>query len=266
MIGYDAISQVAIASISADATDAIIFAPEAVAVATTIAAPVIRAGASVAVPVGPVNVTAPVPSVRTGVLATVQCAGVAVTSASAAVRISATITASAAAAVAVSANPPLILAGASVNVPVAPVLVTSNAAFVTAGKYIATTTTVITVSAPVAGISISAKIWPPMVAVAVGSDPVQVLTGTYIEASNSVTHTTALGEIGSSSIGEFAIGEGEPETHTHIRGIFVLVSTPETIITAGKSIFPPATNINVTSERAEIESRRRKLRVLAIAS
>jgi hypothetical protein len=268
MIGFDAIGQSAIASQSSDAADVIVYAPVAAAVAVTAAVPVIRGGASVAPTACAVTVTVPVASVLAGVLVTVPVAAVTVTSTAAAVHISATVTAPTPPDVVVTTAVPLVGAGAIVQVPDAiAVTVATSVPFVTAGKSIAPPAVVITVTAPTAAVQISATVTVPVVTIAVSSDPAQILGGNYIEASNTVTHTTTLGEIGSSSIGEFAIGEGELETHTYKRGPFVLVSTTPPFVTAGKSVFlPAAANINVTSARAEIDSRGRKLRVLAIAS
>jgi hypothetical protein len=268
MIGFDAIGQSAIASQSSDAADVIVYAPVAAAVAVTTAVPVVRGGASVAPTACAVTVTVPVASVLAGSLVTVPVASVTVTSAAAAVQISATVTAPTPPAVTVAAAVPLVGAGAIVQAPAAiAVTITAPVAFVTAGKSVAPSSAAVTVTTPAAAVQISATVTVPALTVAVASDPAQILGGNYIEASNTITHTTTLGEIGSSSIGEFAIGEGEPETHTHKRGIFVLVSTTPPFITAGKSVFlPAAANINVTSARAEIASRGRKIRVLAIAS
>jgi hypothetical protein len=268
MIGFDAIGQSAIASQSSDAADVIVYAPVAAAVAVTATVPLVRGGASVAMPVGAIVVTAPVPTVLAGALVTVPVASVTVTSAAAAVQISATVTAPAAPDAVVTTAVPLVGAGAIVAAPSAiAVTVTAPVAFVTAGKSVAPPAAMVTVTSPAAAVQISATVTVPAITVAVASDPAQILGGNYIEASNTITHTTTLGEIGSSSIGEFAIGEGELETHTHKRGIFVLVSTAPPFVTAGKSVFlPAAANINVTSARAEIDSRGRKLRVLAIAS
>lgn len=267
MIGFDTIGQSAIASQSADAADVVIYVPVAVAVTLTTSVPVVRGGVSVAMPAGAVTVTAPVAAVRAGSLVTVPVATITATAPTGAVRISATVTAPAPPDVPLTTAAPFVTAGASVATPVGAVAVTTAVPFVTAGKSVAVPVAAVTVTAPVAAVQISATITTPALTVAVAFDPPQIFGGNYIEASNTITMNTPFGEIGSSSIGEFAIGEGEPATRIVRRGPFVLVSTPIPLVTAGKSVFSPvAANINVTSARAEIDSRGRKLRVLAIAS
>lgn len=265
MIGFDAISQSAIASQSSDAADVVVFAPVA-AVTLTAAVPVVRGGASVAMPAGAVTVTVPTAAVRAGSLVTVPVAAVTATAPTAAVQISATVIASAPPDVDVTAAVPFVTAGKSVAMPAGAVTVTAPVPFVTAGKSIAPTVASVNVTAPAAAVRISATVTVPVLTVTVESDPAQILCGNYIEASNTITMNTPYGEISSSSISEFAIGEGEPATQIVRRGPFVLVSTPIPLVTAGKSVFSPAANINVTSARAEIASRGRKIRVLAIAS
>lgn len=82
------------------------------------------------------------------------------------------------------------------------------------------------------------------------------------------THTTVSygGGIGDSAIGEFSIGEGPPlfqTTHLPMR-MFMLME-PLTV-QAGKLIDPPIMDIGISVPIPEVDSRRRKLKMLAIAS
>jgi hypothetical protein len=95
---------------------------------------------------------------------------------------------------------------------------------------------------------------------------VQVFGGNFIEANNTITMVTYYGEVASSSVAEFAIGEGEASTRIVKRSPLVLAAVQPPFVTAGKSAFPPSALIDAVSHRPEIESRRRKLRILAIAA
>jgi hypothetical protein len=200
MIGFDSIGQGSIGELAGDANDLLIFAPAAVAVTVTVAAPVI---------IG-ITIFAPVAKAVTVTLG----------------------------------SAPVVTAGKSVSPPAAAVGVTKA----------------------VPGISISFNLRPPQQTVAVVAVPPSILGGNYIEASNTITMTTPYGEIGSSSIAEFAIGEGEPSSRIVRRGPLVVVTSASPLVSAGKSTVVPAAAVSITSPRAEIDSRRRKLRVFAIAS
>jgi hypothetical protein len=165
----------------------------------------------------------------------------------------------------VAANVPTII-GTQIFPPVASVAVTDAEPLVAAGKSVAAPTAQATVTIFAPLISIGGAVQPTAVSVAVTAPTAEIQAGNVIVAQNTVTMITYYGEIGSSSIGEFAIGEGDESTRIAFAPPRLLVSTPTPLVSAGKSQFPPAANVNVTSSRAEIDSRRRKLRVFAIAS
>jgi hypothetical protein len=267
MIGFDSIGQAAIGELTGE-NDTIIFVPAAAAVTVTTAAPLVSGGGSVLPAAAAVTVTTASPAIRSGVLVTAPAAPVvAVTAPAASVQISATVTAPAAPVVTATATAPLIGAGAYIAAPVArAVTVTVSAPVVTAGKSVFPPAAVVSVTAPIAGVSISATISPATCQVVATSTPAEILGGNYIEASNTITMSTPYGEIGSSSIGEFSIGEGEPSSRIVRRGPLVIISCTPPFVTTGKAIFPSAAVVSVTAPRPEIDGRTRKLRILAIAS
>lgn len=168
-------------------------------------------------------------------------------------------------AVAVTTSVPTII-GTQIFAPAATVAVTDAEPLVAAGKSVASPGATVTVTTFAPLIAIGAAIQPAALSVVVTAPTAEPQSGNVIVAQNTVTMNTFFGEIGSSSIGEFAIGEGEESTRVAFAPPRLIVSTAAPLVAAGKSQFPPVANVNVTSPRAEIDSRRRKLRVFAIAS
>lgn len=166
----------------------------------------------------------------------------------------------------VTSTPPVIIGTAISAPPALPVVATTSAPLLGAGASISPPTAPVAAAVAPPGISISYNLRPPTQTVVVVANPPQILGGNYIEASNTITMTTPYGEIGSASIGEFALLEGEPSSRIVKRGPLVVVTSAAPLISAGKSIAPPSALVAVASARAEIASRRRRLRVLAIAS
>jgi hypothetical protein len=172
-----------------------------------------------------------------------------------------------AAAVAVAPGSPPVIIGTTINAPAAAAVATTDAEpIIAAGKLVSPPAVPASVATTAPGISISFNLRPPGQVVAIVANPPSILGGNYIEASNTITMITPYGEIGSASIGEFAIGEGEPSTRIVRRGPLVVVTSASPLISAGKSINAPSALVTATSARAEIASRRRRLRILAIAS
>jgi hypothetical protein len=264
MLGYDSIGQVALGELSGEA-DTVIFAPPAVAVSLTVSAPVIHCGASVLAGTTGITTTTAAPAVRTGVRIAPPSVAVSVTSGAASVEISATVSAGPLA-VTVEALPPRIGGGAVITVPGASVAVSTKEPFVAAGKAQFPPTSVVDVDAAAPGISISATLHPGTVNVTVVPMGVQILGGNYIEANNTITMVTPYGEIASSSVAQFSIGEGEESSRVVKRSPLVIVSLQPPLVTAGKSAFPPTAVVTVASNRPEVDSRSRKLRILAIAA
>jgi hypothetical protein len=169
-------------------------------------------------------------------------------------------------AVNISTTAPIII-GVTIIVSTVPnITVTRAAPLVTAGKSIlpASVSVGVTIASP--GISISYTAYPVTQPVSVTALPPQILGGQYIEASNTVTMVTPYGEIGSGSVGQGSIGEGDESTRVVKRGPLVVISSEPPLIATGKSQFAPTSTVFVTSARAEIDARRRKLRIFAIAS
>lgn len=267
MIGFDSIGQAAIGELAGDQLDVIIYAPAPFEVTVTKAAPLVSGGKSAAPATAAVAVAIFAPVVLSGSLVTApEPAAVSVVGVAPRIEISATVTVPAEEVIATTAAP-LVGAGAIIPAPVAAaVTVTKSDPFVTAGKSQFPTAAPATVVPNAPGISISANIFPATQDVVVEAHPPQILGGNYIEASNTITMQTPYGEIASSSIAEFAIGEGEPSSRIVKRSPLVIVSMSPPFITAGKSQRPPAAAVSVSSMRPEIASRSRKLRILAIAS
>ena len=266
MIGFDSIGQAAIGELTGDQLDVIVYAPAPFGVTVTKAAPLVSGGKSVAPAAASVTVAKFTPVVLSGSLVAAPApAAVAVVAVTPRIEISATVTVPVGA-VSASTAAPLVGAGAIVTVPGIAVSVTRAVPFVTSGKsqFPSTAPVVVTPSAP--GISISAKIYPATQPVSVETFAPQILGGNFIEASNTITMQTPYGEIASSSIAEFAIGEGEPSSRIVKRGPLVIVSFTAPFVTAGKSQCPPVAAVSVSTMRPEIASRSRKLRILAIAS
>ena len=267
MIGYDSIGQAAIGELTGDQLDVIIYAPAPFEVTVTKAAPLVAAGKSVAPAAAAVAVIKSAPAVRSGALIAAPAPViVTVVAVESRIEISATVTVPSGAVTAALASP-LVRAGAIIPVPAAAAVnVTRSAPFVTAGKSQFPTAAPVAVLPITPGISISANIFPAAQPVTVEMPAPQILGGNYIEASNTITMQTPYGEIGSSSIAEFSIGEGEPSSRIVKRSPLVIVSFAAPFITAGKSQRPPTAAVSVSAMRPEIANRSRKLRILAIAS
>jgi hypothetical protein len=266
MIGFDSISQGAIGEQVADAGDVLILVPAAISATASKSAPSIVAGASVFPDGIAPTATAAAPTIYVGTQIVVPAKAATASIIAGSVQISATVTvpgkASSAALLA-----PVINSGVAIQVPSAIAATASRTApFIATGKSIFPPglAAIATPGAP--GISIGATLYPPGLSATSSLAAPQVFVGNYIEVSNTVTMVTPYGEIGSSSIGQFSIGEGELSTRVVKIGIIAQVSLDPPFITAGKSIFPPALNATATPSRPEIDSRDRKLRILAIAS
>lgn len=267
MIGFDPIGNGAIGELSGDQQDTLIFTPAAFAVSVTKVNPLVSGGGSALAPVAKaVAVTTATPAIRAGARVAVPVAAVTVTATAGSIQISATVTAPGTS-VAITAAAPRLDAGVLITAPVAqPVTVTRVEPFVTAGKSQFTPAIGVTVTAPAALISISYKAYPATQNIAVVPFPPQILGGNYIEASNTVTMVTPYGEIASSPIGAYAIGEADVSSRIVKRGPLVILSVNPPAIFAGKSQFPPTRTVTVTTARPEIGARRRAVRVFAIAS
>lgn len=264
MIGFDTIGRSAIGELSGG-DDVVIFAPIVLDVTAALGdAPGVHGGGS-ALPSGAaVSVTIAVPLIAVGASVMPPPIAVVVSHGSAFITQSATVT-TPANDVAATPIAPVIVGGASITAS-SEVTVTAPAAVILAGVRIeAPLVSVAPVSAP-AMVSGGTIVTVPVASVAVTSTPIDILGGNYIEASNTVTMITPYGEIGSASIGEFAIGEGEPSTRLAKRGVLVRVGVEAPEILAGKTIYPPFANINVSSSPIEVDSRLRRIRVYAIAS
>lgn len=265
MIGFDSIGQAAIGETTGGSDDLLIFVPAANAT-VTVTAPAVAGGKSVVVPGKAAAAALVAPSVLGGVLIIVPGAAATASLGAPRVQISATVTVSGASASA-AILPPRIDSGVLANVPAKDATVALTAPTIAAGKQIV-----------VPGNEVSASLPAPIVAIgyttyigqleATASLPLatQILVGNYIEVSNTILMSTPYGEIGSASIGEFSIGEGEPSSRTVKRGLLASVSLHPPFIAAGKQIVVPSGNATVTLMAPEIAARRRKIAVLAIAS
>lgn len=262
-IGANSIGAVAAGELGGG-DDAIVFAPS-VAAAVSSTVPVIFGGASALPSAANVTVAAASPVIASGVYIAPPPASVAIAAGATGISISATVAAPSADIV-VSASPPALHAGASVTVPSATVSASASVPAIHAGVSVLPAAAQITVAPEAPGISISATIHPPAVDLTVSAPAPAITGGNYIEAVNTVTMITEYGEIGSASIGHFAIGEGEQSTRVAKIPPIVVVKIANPMIYAGKSVFPPAANVSAISPRPEIDGRGRKLRILAIAS
>lgn len=245
MIGYDPIGRSAIGEL-AGGDDVIVFAPAAVAISVVAGgAPSVHGGGSALPPGLTITVVEVAPLVAGGRALMVPAVSVSVSMAAPFVSISATI-APPANDVAVTFGAPSVLAGAGIAAATTELTVEVVAPFVKAGN-------AVTINVPSVGVVAS-------------SQPTDVLGGNYIEASNTVTMITPYGEIGSASIGQFALGEGEPSTRQVKRGVLIRVDAEAPAVLAGNSVFPPSRIVVVKSSPAEIDSRLRRIRIYAIAS
>jgi hypothetical protein len=265
MIGFDPIGQSAIGELAGDAQDVLIFVPAALSATATKTAPAVAAGKSALVPSKTATAAIAPPSVRAGVSIAVpaQAAGAVVSAPS--VEISATVTVPGLVAAA-SMGAPRLDAGVLITIPAKAVSAAIVAPSVAAGKQVAVPAKNSAVTLPTPVVAIGLRILPGPLLVTATLPAPQILGGNYIEASNTITMQTPYGEIASSSIAEFAIGEGAPSSRIVKRSILVIASFQPPFITAGKSVTPPTIQVTAALGRPEIDSRRRKLRVLAIAS
>lgn len=265
MIGFDAIGQAAIGELTGDSLDVLIFVPPALAATASKVAPAVVGGGSAIVPAKSATATIVAPAVRAGARVAVSPLAAAAALGAPNVRISATVTVPAASASAALVAPRLD-AGVLITVPAKAATGAVVAPLATAGKQVVVPAKPAAVTLPVPVVAIGMRIQPgPLLATAELPRP-QILGGNFIEVSNTITMQTPYGEIASSSIAQFAIGEGEISARIVKRGLLSIASFQPPFITAGKSVTPPTINATATLGRPEIDSRRRKLRVLAIAS
>lgn len=166
--------------------------------------------------------------------------------------------------IAVAASAPVL--NTVVNAPAAAVTIAANVPTIATGKRIVAPGASVSVSASAPMIATGKQVSQPVASIVVAASAPSLLAGNAIEVVNTISVTASHGEIGSSSIGEFAIGEGELSTAiTKSPPLVIIVSNPP-LIAAGKSISPTVKSISLITSRPEIISRRRKLRVMAIAS
>lgn len=265
MIGFDSIGQAAIGELAGDSNDVLIFVPAALSVSASVTAPAVAGGGSVIVPGKASTVAIVAPTTRTGVQIVVPGKAVTAACAAGSVQISATVTVPAGSATADIVAPSL-NAGVLVESPGVAATVAITAPFVTAGKNIVVPNAGAVIALPGPLISIGNTVWPGAFEISATLVPPDILGGNYIEVSNTITMSTPYGEIGSGSIGEFAIGEGEPSTRIVKRGLFSLVSKQAPFVTAGKSVMPTTIQATASMGLPEIDSRLHKIRLYAIAS
>jgi hypothetical protein len=265
MIGFDSIGQAAIGELTGDANDVLIFVPAALSVSASVAAPAVAGGGSAAVPALPGTAALQAPTIRAGVRVDVPSKAATAACTAGSVQISATVTVPDASATAAIVAPRL-NTGVLVELSGVSAAVTITAPFVTAGKTVAVPGVSAAAALPSPLISIGNTVRPGPLDASAALVPPSILCGNYIEVSNTITMSTPYGEIGSGSIGEFAIGEGEPSTRTVRRGLLSLVSIRAPFITAGKSILPTTIQATASLGRPEIDSRLHKIRLYAIAS
>lgn len=265
MIGFDSIGQAAIGELAGDSNDVLIFVPAALSVSASVTAPAVAGGGSVIVPGTAPTVAVQAPTIQAGVQIVVPAKAVTAACAAGSIQISATVTVPAASATAAIVAPRL-NAGVLVELLGIAATVAIAAPFVTAGKTVVVPNAGAVIALPGPLISIGNTVWPGAFETSVALAPPDILGGNYIEVSNTITMSTPYGEIGSGSIGQFAIGEGEPSTRVVKRGLLSLVNIRAPFVTAGKSVLPTTIQVTASMERPEIDSRLHKIRLYAIAS
>lgn len=106
----------------------------------------------------------------------------------------------------------------------------------------------------------------PKAAVVFKFGPIRPQTGRIFNLANTVVRSSDAGAFGEGALAEFAIGEGgviEQEYSLPVQFRFAAFAAG---LQAGRNIDLTAPDISFTSPVPEIDARRRKLRVLAIAS
>lgn len=262
---FDPIASGAIGEIGSDLQDLLIFVPTPEEVTFTSEVPLVVGGCSVASPSSGITIGTLVPEVFTGTNIEPSQADILIQTVQCTVVQSATIHPPASEIV-FEALPPITFSGALIEVPGATIAFDQSEPFVTTGKAQFVSAITINVQTLVPEVSISYNAYPNTIGITIDAPIPRILVGNYIEASNTISMQTPYNEIASTTIGSLAIGEGEPSTRIVKTSPRIIFSADPPFVTAGKSQLVPAGIINISAMRPEIDSRSRKLRVLAIAS
>lgn len=266
MAAFDVVAGGAVADIPLEG-GVLVFAPAASAIAITTFEATVRAGASALPPAAAVTITAPAASINAGVLLDAPAAAaVTITAPAASVQISATVAAPAPSAVTLTAPEAFVIAGGVTFAGTVTVTVTAPTAAVYAGKSVAPPTAAVTITAPTAAIAISATIPAPVAGITITAPEARAVGGFFIDASNDLSITVNGGMVAGDSVAEYPVADGHEDTVVLKVPPRIVILTPAAAILAGASVFAPTNVISLMPRIAEINARRRKLRLMAIAS
>lgn len=245
---------------------AIVFAPAPDQISLGSPTATAKGGASAIVPLGIVAISSPPAKIQAGVSLHPLSAVISVAAPSAAIRISGTITGSEPDTISVSVPEAMAFGGGFVLAPKASIGISAPAARVVGGTAIFAPSAAITVHAPSAGISISAKAHALLITIDVSSPAATILGGKFIDASNTEVITVDGGQVAGDTVAEYPVADGSIESTTIKIPLRIIIGSSAAEIRAGASIFPPPSVISIFARNAEIAARRRKIRILAIAS
>lgn len=245
----------------------LVFAPAPPAIALSTFVAVVLGGVGVGAALATITVTAPLAAVYAGSLVTAPAPPVvSLDTPAASVQISATVTAPARPVIAVTAPLADILAGGAIGAGLSTINVTAPLAAVTAGKSVFAPVATIGVNAPVAVVAIGLRLLPPVATIAISAPAAVAVGGNFIEASNDLVITISGGEVAGAAVAEFSVTDGPAEVFARKVPPTIVVGLPPAFVFAGASVFAPTANIAVSAPLADINARRRKLRLMAIAS
>jgi hypothetical protein len=264
MAGFDVVAGGPIADIPTEG-GAIVFAPATPELTLTAPAADVHGGASALPSAAVLTLTAPVASINAGVRIDAPAAVVLLTAPVAGISISARVAAPVAS-LTVTAPAAFETSGASQFPPAAGVTVTAPAALAAAGKSVFAPANAITLAAPTAIVAISARIYPPAALLNLAAPVARALAGNYIDASNSVIIEADGGTVAGEPVATFPVADGDLDFVTIKVPPTLVLLAPVAAVYAGKAVFPPSAALTLTSPAAEIRARRRKLRLMAIAS
>lgn len=265
-LGFGALGEVALGELAQDpGFTANVPAPGTITVAGSV--PAIAAGASIGVLAALIVLTAAAPGIQAGVNLAVPAAPITLTASAPQVLQSANIAVSAAATITVTASVPAIAGGSSVGVPAAAFTVTATAPAVAAGKLQDVPAATITLTASAPQVLHSANLAVPAAPITLAAQAPAVGAGVAVVVDTLRSYVLSFGGLGAGALGEFPLGDGgEDETVTSRGPPIIRMAPVAPAVQAGKLELVPVATIALAGITPEIDARRRKLKVLTIAS
>jgi hypothetical protein len=106
----------------------------------------------------------------------------------------------------------------------------------------------------------------PKISLTFAFGPLRLQSGRIFNLANTIAKASDAGALGEGALGEFALAEGKSLTQTYSLPVQLRFAAAAAGIQAGRNVSLTAPDVTFTTPVPEIDARRRKLRVLAIAS